>query len=193
MNPSDEDERLIARICGNDEEALMLLMQKYYIHLCQFSRSLLDRHELAEEAAANVFISLWQRRAALVIRTSLRSYLFSAVAHQSISLRAKAIRTAAIPLQEVPPSQLVDGQQADSELLYREFQTEIESLIERMPRQRQTIFRMNRIENRRYKEIASLLGLSEHTVKNQLVKAHQQIEESLPRLRGLLGGNPIAD
>lgn len=180
------DEELVARIRADDQQALLELAGRYYVHLCRFSESLVRRHELAEEAAANIFISLWQRRHMLEAITSVRSYLFSAVRKQSINIRISQIREMEVPLHEMSEDSLVDHHRADGDLLYRELRSEIDELLEDMPEPRRTVFRMNRLENRRYKEIASLLGISVAAVQHQMVRATRQINAALPRLRQLV-------
>ncbi|EIP99263.1 RNA polymerase sigma factor, sigma-70 family [Opitutaceae bacterium TAV1] len=184
------DEELVTRIRADDQQALLVLAGRYYVHLCQFSESLVGRHELAEEAASNVFIRLWQRRHSLEITAGVRSYLFGAVRKQSINIRLSQIRTADVPLHEMPEDLLVDDHRADGDLLYRELRGEIDALLEDMPEQRRTVFRMNRLENRRYKEIASLLGISVAAVQHQMVRASRQIDAALPRLRRLVARGP---
>ncbi|OAM90086.1 sigma-70 family RNA polymerase sigma factor [Termitidicoccus mucosus] len=187
---SGNDDEWLARMARGDEEALVLLMRKYYVHLAQFAHSLLDRHDLAQEAVSNVFISLWRRRETLSIRTGVRHYLFGAVVKQASSLLASdVIRPELVPLDNVPAHQLAQPAQSDDGVLYREFQAEIEALLASMPPQRQQVFRMSRIENMRYKEIGESLGISEFTVRSHIAKAMRTLEEALPGIRSRLKGD----
>ncbi|AHF90305.1 RNA polymerase subunit sigma-24 [Opitutaceae bacterium TAV5] len=181
------DEDLVERIRNDDETALLALMRRYYVHLCKLSQSLLRRNDLSEDAVSSVFTSFWQRRKQVVITSEVRAYLFSAVARQSLYLLSRHARgTTSVPLAEVPEATLVDPAEADKGLLYREFLTEVETLLETMPPKRREIFKLCRLENLRYREVALRLGLSEHTVRNQMMKANEQIEVALPRFRNLL-------
>ena len=58
----------------------------------------------------------------------------------------------------------------------------VQSVISEMPPQRQKIFRMNRFDGIKYKEIAAQLGLSIKTVEAQMGKALQFLRENLPRV-----------
>lgn len=185
------DEEWLARMIGDDEEALVLLMRKYYVHLAQFANSLLGRHELAEEAVSNVFISLWQRRKKVVIRNSLRHYLFSAVSKQAATLLSSdVIRRDLVPLDDVPPHQLVDAVPDEWGILYRELHDEIERLLATMPPQRQLVFRMSRLGGMRYREIGKELGISEFTVRSHIAKAMRMLKDALPAIRERLKKNP---
>lgn len=190
MNPDPgTDEAWLARMAGGDEEALVLLMRKYYVHLAKFADSLLGHHELSEEAVSNVFISLWRRRETLSIRNGLRNYLYGAVARQAATLLASdVIRPDLVPLDDVPPHRLANPEE-EQKILYREFYDEIEALLAAMPPQRQQVFRMSRLENMRYKEIGEALGISEFTVRSHIVRAMRALEAALPGIRSRLKGD----
>ncbi|RRJ95710.1 sigma-70 family RNA polymerase sigma factor [Opitutaceae bacterium TAV4] len=181
------DEELVKRIFNDDETALLALMRKYYVHLCKLSQSLLRRNDLSEDAVSRVFISFWERRKQVVISSEVRAYLFSAVAKQSLYLMSRHSRgTTTVPIADVPEGMLVEPTETGDGLLYREFLAEVETLLETMPPKRRQIFRLHRLENLRYREIATKLGLSENTVRNQITKASEQIDTALPRFRNLL-------
>lgn len=194
MSPPDSsDEALIAAVRGGDEAALQQLVGRYQVRLADFAQSLLRRRDLADEAVANVFISLWRRRGVIVIRSSVRSYLFAAVGNQAINLRRSQIKAGSVRLEDVAPRDLADPKRSDSALLYREFQEEIDALLRKMPPQRQLVFRMNRIEGLRYWEIAGALCISEHTVQNHMVQAMRQLVQELPRLKQLTERSATSD
>jgi RNA polymerase sigma-70 factor (ECF subfamily) len=68
----------------------------------------------------------------------------------------------------------------------QELDNEVERLLAQMPQQRQIVFKLNRFENLRYKEIAAVLGISERTVQNHMVLAMKQLSPDLPRLREMI-------
>jgi len=190
MTPgSESDEEIMGRIRHHEEDALQELLRRYYIRLGEFSFSLLRRRDLAEEAVSNVFLNIWRRRESLVVKTSVRSYLFAAVTNQSHNLRRSQMKPGTVWLEEVPSGELTDHQRTDTNILYRELHEEINRLIDEMPPQRQLVFRMNRIEGLRYWEIASALGISEHTVQNHMVQAVKQLASELPKLREAMERN----
>ncbi len=187
MTPeSESDEALLQRIRRDDEDALQELLRRYYARLGEFAFSLLRRWDLAEEAVSNVFLSVWRRRETLDVKTNVRSYLFAAVSNQSFNLRKSQLPPVTVWLDDVPPHELADDRRTDTDLLYRELQAGIDTLLSQMPPQRQLIFRMNRLEGLRYWEIAGVLGLSEHTVQNHMVQAVKQLAQELPKLRETL-------
>lgn len=186
MLHNESDELLLARLRDHNEHALRELLTRYFDRLAAFALSLVRSRDLAEEAVSNVFLQLWRRREALQISGTVRSYLFAAVGNQSLTLRKQLRRHQAVQLEDVPPPQLIDARRTETELVFREFQAEIEAVILRLPPQRQLIFRLNRLEGLRYSEIAAALGVSTHTVQNHMVQAIKQLAPDLPELRNNL-------
>ncbi|AHF89887.1 RNA polymerase subunit sigma-24 [Opitutaceae bacterium TAV5] len=184
MKPEfSSDEELIAALRNSDEHALQLLLKRYHVTLSKFAFLILKRRDLAQEASTNVFVNIWCRRRSLLIKTSLRSYLYSAVSNQALKLLSRQPKHEPISLEEVSPEELADTRRTDTELLFKEFEAQIEDVLSRMPDQRRLIFRMSKIDGMLYKEIADTLNISEWTVQNHMVQANRQIAEALPEFR----------
>jgi len=190
---SKSDEEILTCICQHDESALDILVRRYYDRLGKFSFSLLNSRDLADVAVSNVFLNIWRRRESLVIRSTVRGYLFAAVGNQSLSMRKEKRLHPTVGIDHVHTRQVLDARSSDSDILYRELHDEIDALVSRLPRQRQLIFRMNRFEGLRYREIAEALGVSERTVQNQMVHATKQLGLELPKIRGTLARNSTAN
>ena len=75
--------------------------------------------------------------------------------------------------------------EADYIVNYSELKEEIDSLIRQLPKKREMIFRMNRIDGLSYKEIAEVLSISVNTVQNQMVSAVKFLTDQYPRLKKL--------
>jgi len=184
MPESDpEDAVLLSLIRKHDEAALQRLLRKYYDRLARFAYGTLRRRDLAQEAVDNIFLNLWQRRETISVATNLRSYLYGATGYQALNLLARENRNKHVPLHEVPAEQLPEPRSADANLLLQELQADIDSLLASMPPQRQLIFRLNRFEGMRYREIATALGLSERTVQNHMLLAMEYLARAMDRFR----------
>lgn len=173
--PFKDDEEMFARVQQHDEDALGGLVRKYQSPLGNFSYSMLRCRDLADQAVANVFVNLWRRRQSIVIKTSVRNYLYAAAGNQSIRLWRKTRKNPTVLLHEASPADLIDARGTDTELLYRELREEIEKLLTKLPRQRQLVFRLSRIDGLAYSEIARKLSISEHTVQNHMAEASKQL------------------
>lgn len=178
----ESDETLLALIRRDSEAALRELLSRYFTRLANFAYSIVRRRDLAQEAALNVFLNIWKRRATFAPRGPLRNYLFAAVGNQSFTLRRTHAKNPAAGLDEVPDALLVDPRNPNRTMMLEEFRSEIEALVSTLPRRRQLIFRMNRFEGLGYAEIAEALGLSQHTVQNHMIQAMKQLAPHLAAL-----------
>lgn len=177
---SANDSILLDQIRQGNQKALESLYEKYYYSLCDFACNYIKNTALAEEIVSDVFLAIWLRRESLSITSNFKSYLFVSVKNQSRNYIAQAKR-----LHEDISIADSLGQQtsADAEIRYTEFANKIESIMERLPEPRRTIFKLNRIEGLKYKEIAEIMSISVNTVQKQMVLAVKFISQFHPHIR----------
>ena len=85
MNPAkknESDAQLYERIKKSDEGALGILMDRYYLPLCQFCNGFIVSAAACEELVADLFYLLWAKRGTLKIHSNFKSYLYTAVKKQ---------------------------------------------------------------------------------------------------------------
>ena len=66
-----------------------------------------------------------------------------------------------------------------NDLYFKDLNEQYQEALDKLPKQCQNIFRMNRNEGMRSEEIAAALNLSVRTVENQLYKGLKQIKKSM--------------
>jgi len=143
---------------------------------------------VAEEIVQDVFLKIWERSDDLTQIQSIKSYLYRSVINASINYvnRQKNL--------ELHHQKIVDeftedqADQLDEEnelivLLYDE--------IEKLPPKCKEIFKMNRFERLKYREIALKLDLSEKTVENHIGNALKLLREAMLKKRSSEIGNSI--
>lgn len=179
------DDALWSGLRAGDEASLRELFLRHYQPLCRFACGFARQREAAEEVVSRVFEDLWRRRDEVSIRTSVKAWLYGAVRLQALDRVRAAARERTVPLDELTP-ELEDRESARQPLLREETRREIERLLATLPPQRQLVFRLNRLDGLRYREIAEILRVSEQTVQNHMVLAMRQLAPALPRMRELL-------
>lgn len=161
-----------------DKQAFEAIFRKYYPQLCAYAFQILQHKEDAEEIVQELFVQLWQKGEMPAIHSSLKAYLFRSVHNHCLNhIRFRKVRqdyalhyreeNSGYELQESPD----DDQNANLHTLQK--------AIEELPPERKKIFMMIRFEERKYKEVADLLGISVKTVENQMVKAMQFLRSKL--------------
>ena len=122
----------------------------------------------AEEIVQDLFLRFWENPDGLDGVRSIQPYLYRTIINESINYinRQKNIAGHHLRVAEELSDEYIEMIVEDfalKELLHKE--------IERLPAQCKKVFRMSRIENLKYREIAEALGISEKTVENHIVNA----------------------
>ncbi|HYH56379.1 MAG TPA: RNA polymerase sigma-70 factor, partial [Anseongella sp.] len=169
------DKELLRLMSTDDEAAFTELYGRYWKTLFLTARSILHDGPLAEDIVQEVFISIWRRRGELDIG-SPRAYLQQATRFRVL----KAIRAGKADADFYNRlSQVSRDILSDNPVLFKELQHLLQALMNSLPEDQQTIFRMNRDEDFTYKEIAGKLGISVKTVEKKMSRSLSQIRSGL--------------
>jgi RNA polymerase sigma-70 factor (ECF subfamily) len=150
------------------------LFKEYFPSLMAFARKILGDEEEAREVVQQVFINLWEKRAALDLSTSLKSYLFTSVHNRSLNVIRDRKKFSSAEMPDVAGEWDVSAQIESMEL-----EGKIREGIDSLPEKCREVFELNRFEGLKYSEIAAKLGISVKTVENQMSKALKILREQL--------------
>ncbi|RPI05001.1 MAG: RNA polymerase sigma-70 factor [Ignavibacteriae bacterium] len=173
------DEVLFQRMKSDDAKALKALFERYFIVLCRFAFKFVRHPGLAEEAVSDVFLNVWLKKDAIVIKNNLKTYLYTAVKNQSLNY-VKKNKIQWDELSTADREHRISDLHADTLITHEEFNKDVNALLQKLPEKRQLIFRMNRFDGLSYKEIAEILSISVHTVQNQMVAAVKFLADHRP-------------
>ncbi len=175
---------VIEQFRSGSEAAFGQVFHTYYKALAAYARTILKDNDDAEDMVQQVFITVWEKRSAMEIHTSLRSLLYRAV-HNACLNRIKQQQVRSGYAKEVIQLHREDSTTEDR-MQQKELQQKIELAMEQLPGQCARIFKMSRFEQLKYQEIADQLGLSVKTVEHQMGKAlkvmREQLKDYLPLL-----------
>lgn len=170
----DKDNKLITLIKSDDQKALEQLHKKYYFSLCNFSLQFVKNKSYAEEIVSDVFLNIWLKRETLSIRSNVKSYLFAATRNRALNF-LKTPKVEFREINETHQNSTTTDLEPDAELHYSDTLNRIEKIINDLPPQRRIIFKLNRIDGLKYKEIAEVLSISVNTVQKQMTEALKHI------------------
>lgn len=155
------------------------LFDCYWERLADFAFKRTRSLEDTEEIVQDVFIKLFERRAALEVHTSLEAYLFTAVRYRVYNKIRDRIQIRKMH-QAVAN---VDESHALSEHLleYKEMERHIRQAIERLPEQCRKVFILRREYQLSNRRIAERLNLSINTVEKHMGKALRLLKEELSK------------
>ncbi|MGF1922677.1 MAG: RNA polymerase sigma-70 factor [Bacteroidia bacterium] len=131
---------------------------------------------VAEEIVQNVFLRMWESPESLEDIKAIKPYLYTAVINASISHlnRQKTIQQHHLKIAaDLTEEYLLELDEENDLIVLLHYE------IEKLPPQCRKIFKMNRFDRLKYKEIALQLNLSERTVENHIAHALKELRNSM--------------
>jgi len=173
-----KEDRLVSGLKKGSQESFNELFELYYDRCYEYARSIVKDDEATADIVQNVFLKIWTGREGLDSRRSFHSYILTAVKNEAISfLRLKVNRNRE---NENAISDMEDlSQNILSEIHASDISTQVTSAIEKMPGQRQKVYRMSREEGLSHETIAKQLQISPKTVERHITLALKDIRKEL--------------
>ena len=167
----------------SDEQGFDQIYVNHYPALFQYAFTLVNDDVMAEEMVHQVFLKILEKNEPLMIRISLKSYLFRAVHNECLNyFKHQKVKQVHVTYADRHTAE--NSEPASGKLQLRELERQLHAAINELPEQCRTIFQMSRFEELKYAEIALQLGISIKTVENQISKAlkrlRRQLAEYLP-------------
>jgi RNA polymerase sigma-70 factor (family 1) len=175
MRPNPDLANIQVRIAvHNDEQAYKELFHHFYPSLYQFALSILKTGLLADEVVSDVFLRIWQKRAALARIQNLKLYLFISTRNTALNYLRQQKRPALLPddYRVQLRSIYFDPEQM---MITAEMISRIRQAVSQLPPRCQLIFKLIKEDGLKYKEVAELLHLSAKTIENQMTLALRKI------------------
>jgi RNA polymerase sigma-70 factor (ECF subfamily) len=174
-----------------DITAFEMLFRTYYQPLCNYAYTFVQNRDEAEEIVQSTFLSVWEKRENLEIRTAIKPYLYAMVRNACLNvLKHEKIKQQHAAVELAVAEKSVES--VTRTVMASELETRIYEAMEKLPQQCRLIFKLSRFEELKYSEIAEQLDLSVKTVENQMGKAlkimREQLKDYLPLLIVLMNG-----
>ncbi len=163
------DKSLISGLTNGDEKSYKILFERYYEWLCNYVYKLTDDPTLSEDLVQNVMLRLWEKKSSLKITTSLKNYLFRSC-HNEFLMYLRVQKKELHALDEIKWQTLFEMYDQKEDPIEADWH-KLESAIEKLPKKCKEVFKLSRIEQKKHKEIAELLGISTKTVEVHISKA----------------------
>ncbi|GAB3909960.1 RNA polymerase sigma-70 factor [Larkinella knui] len=159
-----------------------LLFRKYYTNLCNHAIRYVYSKEIAEDIVAEVFTNFWNNRVYETITTSYSSYLYTSVknrAYNYIKLELNRNENLDSENEDAGYGDNFSVLQPDEILHYHELSRKLEAAIQRLPKQSRKAFQLNRLEGKKYSEVAAEMELTVSAVERLISRALSKIREEL--------------
>lgn len=142
----------------------------YYEPLCQYAFTIVKETHACEDIVQDIFMHVWEKRQNLVGNEGIRFYLYTAVRNNCLTWIQRNKRSVVTTLtgQE---SQQVAPEQYSPEKAETDFQSLMQSALDKLPPKCREVFVLSRMGKLTYQEIADTQHISVKTVENQMGKA----------------------
>lgn len=181
-----EDITLAQLKCG-DHQTFSRLFNLYHRDLVLYAGRYLPDQETCEDIVQDVFLKMWHISDHLEISVPVRAYLISAVRNSCLNeiKRRRIIYDTTIDSLTWIPKRV-----EEEAVLYSELHEHFQQALQQLPAPCRQAFEMNRFQNKKYQEIADMLGVSKRTIEVRIGKAlallRDYLKEYLPLILFLL-------
>ncbi|MEN8200950.1 MAG: RNA polymerase sigma-70 factor [Bacteroidota bacterium] len=179
MSGGKIDIETIRQFKADDRKAFNAIYRAFRRRIFRFAYSYVKIQADAEEIVQDVFLKIWENREKIDESLSFESFLFTITYNTSISqLRKKVSENQYV--EYLKSIQRISTEVSTSpEIEFTELKDNAEQIIEQLPPRQKQIFKLNREEGLTYREIASMLNISQNTVESHMERALKTIRKKL--------------
>lgn len=172
--PLNNQTELLAKIAEGDQRAFESLYAIYSPRIYKRTLQLVRNQALAEEVLQDVFLKIWDKRKQLNNGKSFQALLYTIATNMVIDL----FRKAAIDQRILENFIKESGDSFDPLLETSEELTklQVDQLLDILPEQRRNVYKLVKLEQKSYEEVAALLGICKSTVSDHVVKATKALK-----------------
>ncbi len=177
MLPENNYRSLTLQIKASDKGAFRALFDRHHKDLLFFVCDKLRDSEASEDIVQEVFIKIWERRNLLDENRSIKSLLYTIALHLSLNYIRDSKKTESLSEHH---EEIFFSKSVQHDMESDEFKEILLKAIERLPAHPRIIFKMSRMEELSYKEIAERLSISVKTVESHIGKALKILRKIFP-------------
>ena len=148
----------------------------FFPKLILFAMIFVRNLETAEDIVSEVFVKFFQKGKRITEIDDVKPYLYRSVKNQAITHLKNNVHSLS-GLSDCDDSNdlIIDIQDPYHQYLHKDLQEKLQEVIQSLPTQKKTVYRLIVLEGLKYKEVAALLDLSIKTVENHMVEATRQV------------------
>jgi len=182
------DAEVMLRVATGDDLAFDYLVEKYRRSMIGFMYRMTRNQAVAEELAQEVFLRVYRSRQTYAASAKFTTWLYRiatnlAVNHARDTKHERPENTVAIDEPDEDTGLTVDvpdgSLNAEQSILRRERLQAIRKQVEALPERQRMAVIMHKYQGLDYKQIATVLKLSESATKSLLFRAYETLRETL--------------
>lgn len=176
--PYNEQE-LLQQLYHGERNAFSFIFREYYAALCAYAEKITGVQHQAEDIVEDVFMKIWMKQLQFDNLDHLKNFLYKTTRNACFDHLRRTEHSKERQMQ-FHQLQLQWESASDFHLIRTEVYRNIYRAIDQLPEQCGKIVRMGYLEGKSNEEIATTLGLSIQTVKNQKSRGISLLKLRLP-------------
>lgn len=177
-NTAEDDLALFQKIKESDAKAFKMLFLQYYDKLRHFLILLYKNPVLADEVVQEVFAKIWEKREELVIKTSVKYYLYACCKNRAYNFTQKKVNRQ-LELSKALSDLISDDQNPEKILILDTIYQDFQSAINTLPEKAKEVFMLKYLKKNKHKEIARSMNISESMVEKHVSNALRHLRKEL--------------
>ncbi|MDD3804089.1 MAG: RNA polymerase sigma factor [bacterium] len=176
------DSQLIVLVSNQDNKAFKELFDRYSRMVFNLSYSYVTEFHAAEDISQEVFLTIFTKGAEFKFKSSFSTWIYRITVNASISYLRKHKKDARLTNLEDAADVEDEGSDKQKE---RDSKREALALkaLDMLPENQKTAFILSQKESLKYKEIASIMNVSEKAVESMIYRARENIKNNLKKLQ----------
>ncbi|NML41011.1 sigma-70 family RNA polymerase sigma factor [Chitinophaga sp. G-6-1-13] len=162
------DSELLSLVASGDQRAFTKIVAHYTPIIYKQLLIYIKSAPQAEEFTQDIFISIWRNREKLHDMSNFAGYLYVITRNKIHMAFREKLRVREAPLEDTLQT-LLNGPESALEL--QELSRGLDRAIAMLPARRQEVFKLSRMENMTYEEIACQLQISKSAVRQHIIEA----------------------
>lgn len=177
----DSDLELMLRVRSGDAESFEILLNRYRLPLVSYFVRMVRDRALAEDLAQEVFLRVYQARSRYQPEARFTTWLYRIATNLALNALRDRKGDSASSLDEDPEgvprvARIADhSPTAEQELMLLDRARLIREAVETLPEKQRAAVILHKYQEVDYRQISSVLGLSESAVKSLLFRAYENL------------------
>ena len=180
-----DNKSLLNKLAEGDVRAFNRIYNDYYMRIYRFVRRAVSANEDAEEIVQEVFVKLWDKRSMIDPEKSFNSFIYT-ISKNTIHDYLRRVLREKKYIEEVITEFSIPDNQLEDIINFRETESVIRQLIEKLPPKRRQAFELSRYKGKTYREISALMNISENTVDTHIRKSLAWLKKGLVQMSSVL-------
>ena len=183
---NDEDRKLVEQAQKGDHWAFERLIKKYDKKVLTLAYQLVGNTQDAEDVYQEAFMRAYHKIDRFRFQSDFYTWLYRIVVNCAITYRKKRSRHFHRSIDEAAEREghwqwtpKDTRPEPDTKVLHAELREKIEGTLNTLSLMQRTVFVLRFFQDFKIKDIASIIGCSEGTVKNYLFRGTQKMKKNL--------------